>query len=90
MTLFQYAHIKLAQTRIERHAAAAGIRNDLGGTTRTAQIAGNDMSDTVGAYTLTDLDGLLLSFSRQGAIGLALNTPFGVPLRFAMANKIYL
>ena len=39
---------------------------------------------------LADLPGLPLTGGGKRTVGLALNTSLGVPLRFTVANKVYL
>lgn len=90
MALLQHSHIQLAQTRIGDHAAAAGFGDNLCGTTGSSQIAGNDMGDPQRSGALANLPGLALTMCGQRAVGLTLNTSLGVPLRFTVANKVYL
>jgi hypothetical protein len=90
MALLQHAHIQLAQARIGDHAAAAGFGDDLCCAAGSTQIAGNDMGNPQRSGALANLPGLALTVCGQRAVGLALNTSLGVPLRFTVANKVYL
>ncbi|CAH2819761.1 hypothetical protein SENB94_13010 [Salmonella enterica subsp. enterica serovar Virchow] len=48
------------------------------------------MGDAEATGAFSYLHGLLLAFCCQGTVRLALNTSLGVPLRFTVANKVYL
>ena len=90
MALLQHPHIQFAQARIGDHAAAAGFGDNFCCAAGSPQIAGNDMGDPQRSSALAHLPGLALTMGGQRAVGLTLNTSLGVPLRFTVANKVYL
>ena len=90
MALLQHPHIQFAQARIGDHAAAAGFGDNFCCAAGSPQIAGNDMGDPQRSGALANLPGLALTMGGQRAVGLTLNTSLGVPLRFTVANKVYL
>ena len=54
------------------------------------KIAGNYMRNPQRSGALAYLPGLTLTVDGKRTVGLALNTSLGVPLRFTVANKVYL
>ena len=90
MALLQHPHIQLAQARIGNDAAAAGFSDNFCRAAGTSEVAGDNMGDPQRSGALAHLPCLALAVSGQWAIGLALNTSLGVPLRFTVANKVYL
>src|SRR5690606_17073899 len=90
VSFFQHAHVQLTQTGVESDIATACLGDDFSRAAGATEIATDDMGDAERSGAFSHLHSLLLTFSGQRTVRLALNTSLGVPLRFTVANKVYL
>jgi hypothetical protein len=90
MPLLQHAHVQLAQAGVKGDIAAACVGDNFRRAPGAPQIAADNVGNAQSSDARPHQHRLTFAGGGQRAVGLTLNAPLGVPLRFTVANKVYL